>query len=182
MSSEQYELLKDALDEIVTVAVTYDPHLQPVIVECLSTALISNSSGVASHFPHRPEANETAAAGNAPDSTEVADWDFRSSLVQMNERYDLSRKQFKDPEFPALIALVIKKHAPDDQKSQPITKEHLENACRTVDRPIPSQPAATLSTATSQGFLDKVKGQSGYTLTPKGENRVNEILAEQDKS
>ena len=182
MSNSQYERLKEKMDEIVAVATNYDQQLRPVVVECLSMALIADSSDVFSNVPLRPEADEAATGVNATDSGEVTDWDFRSNLLQMNERYDLSRKQFKDPEFPALIALVIKRHAPDDQKSQPITKEHLENGCRTVDRPIPSQPAATLSTATSQGFLDKVKGQSGYTLTPKGENRVNEILAEQDKS
>ncbi|MCY4061155.1 MAG: hypothetical protein OXG53_02175 [Chloroflexi bacterium] len=182
MSNGRYGLLKETMDEIVAVAANYDPPLRPVVVECLSMALIADSSGVSSGVPHRPEANEAETGANATDSTEVTNWDFRGELLQLNECYDLSRKKFKDPEFPALIALVIKRHAPIDQKSQPITKEHLENGCRTVDRPIPSQPAATLSTATSQGFLDKVKGQSGYTLTPKGESRVNEILAAQDDS
>lgn len=182
MSKAQYELLKGTIDEIVALAANYDPQLRPVVVECLSRALIADSSGLSSQAPHRLEANEAATGENATDSTEATDWDFRDNLLQLNERYDLSRKQFNDLEFPALIALVINRHAPDDQKSQPITKEHLENGCRTVGRPIPSQPVSTLSKATSQGFLDKVKGLSGYTLTPKGENRVNEILAAQDKS
>ena len=48
MSKENYELLKDTMDEIVTVAVKYDKHLQPAVVDCLSSALIANSSGVSS--------------------------------------------------------------------------------------------------------------------------------------
>ena len=170
------------MDEIVKVAAKYDPHLQPAVLECLSMALIADSSGVNGQPPHVLQEKQGTQGETVTDSTEVADWDFRSDLLQMNERYDLSRKQFKDPEFAALLAFTVKQYAPTEYKNRPITIENLEEACRTVGRTIPSQPAYTLSTAKSQGLLNKVKGQTGYKLARKGENRVNAILAAQDKS
>ena len=182
MSKEQYENLKFKLDEIVNVAAQYDPHLQPSVIDCLSAALIAESGGLSSQ--QRPDlpAMEVTKDEGVGESLDLAEWDFRNEMLKMNESYDLSRKQFKDTEYAALLAFVVKRRAPNEQKVQPITKENLEEACRTVGRTIPSQPAYTLSTAKSQGLLEKVKGQTGYKLAPKGENRVNAILAAQDKS
>ena len=182
MSKEQYELLKDSMAEIVTVAEKYEKHLQPTVADCLSAALIADSSGISSEQRHGLHAKEATNGEIVKQSTDRAEWDFRSQLLKMMESYDLSRIEFKDPEFTALLAFVFRRHAPNERKNEPITVDHLEDACRTIDRNIPSQPASTLSTAKADGLLDKVKGQAGYTLTPKGENRVNEILAAQDKS
>ena len=182
MSKGQYEILKSKLDEIAKVAAKYDTHVQPAVVDSLSAALIADSSGVSSQKQLDGQGAESTKVEPITESGDTAEWDFRSELVKMNENYDLSRKQFKDPEFAALLGFVVKQNAPTEHKNRPITKEHLEDACRTVDRKIPSQPASTLSTATAQGLLDKVKGQSGYTLTSKGENRVTDVLKAQDKS
>lgn len=182
MSVEQYELLKDTMDEIVTVAAKYNPHLQPAVLECLSMALIADSSGANGQLNPALQEEQGANGETVTDSAEVEDWDFRSELLQIKEQHGLSRKQFKDTEFPALLAWVVKRYAPNEHKTQPITKEHLVDGCRTVDREIPSNPANTLSKAKVSGLLDKVKGRAGYTLTPKGENLVNARIKVQDKS
>lgn len=182
MSVEQYDLLKRSMDEIVTVAAKYDQHLQPAVVDSLSAALIADSNGVSSAQPQVVQEDDATKSESDKKSSDAAEWDFRSELLKLNASYDLSRQQFKDTEFPALLAFLVQRHAPNELKKQPVTAKHLQDGCRTVDRKIPANPANTLSKATTNGLLDKVKGQSGYTLTPKGENRVNEILAGQDKS
>lgn len=179
MGVEQYELLKESMDEIVTVAAKYHQHLQPAVVDSLSAALIANSNSVSSSQPQVVQEDDATKSDSVKNSSNDVDWDFRSALLNLNASYDLSSKQFTNTEFPALLAFVVQRHAPNELKKQPVTAKHLQDGCRTVDRKIPANPANTLSKASTNGLLDKVKGQSGYTLTPKGENRVNEILAEQ---
>ena len=181
MGKEQYALLVSKMADIVNLAEKFDKHLQPTIVDWLCAALIADSSrgtGKLENILPFVETTEHMAADGPPQD---ADWDFRSVLIEWNGRYDLSRNAFNDPEFAALVAFVVKDEAPYDQKNRPITKGDLEEACRAIDRKIPSQSASTLSTATARGLLDKVKRKPGYTLAPKGENRVRDLLKAQDK-
>ena len=182
MSKEQYDTLVSNLDDILDLAAKCDKHLQPTVVDWLCAALIADSGRMPDQLDYVLPVKEGVEEKPVADPTEESDWDFRTDLLRWNERFELSRRRFKDPEFAALLAFVVKRDGPNDLKNRPITKEHLEEACRAIDRPIPSQPGSTLSKAATMGLLDKAKGQAGYMLTPKGENRSRNLLKEQDKS
>lgn len=182
MGKQHVERLKEEIPGHVTFAEGYPAQYRTIIFDYLCQAELKDDGMEAEVVAALEDETVIESGSQSTHDAESEPWDFRRELLKLKESYDLSRKRFKDPEFAALLAFVVNQFAPTEYKNRPITKEHLEDACRTLDRKIPSQAAYTLSVAKREGLLDKAKGESGYTLTPKGENRVRELLSAQDKS
>ena len=81
------------------------------------------------------------------------------------------KKPCSDNQFAATIAYYYRFEAPEAERKDAITAEHLQDACRTAGRDRLKNPGQTLINAHNVGLLDKAE-RGAYAINSVGENLV----------
>lgn len=182
MTMSPSERLKHEMEGLVAFADGFAEHYRPTILNNLCRALMMDSrNGKDPVEKFRNEsAEETKKRNSESESSEP--WDYRQDLVALGKDHNKDLKKLNQQHFVTLLAYVLTVRRPKNGQVVELTPEVLVEACRATGRKQPANAGSTLRAAKSHGRIDRIKGQKGYTLAPRGENFINDLLSGKDET
>ncbi len=181
MKRGRYEHLVDEIPKIVKQVEVYPEHLQATLADSLCRAFLGPIAESSSREMDNSARTDGLTVGKLQVSAETA-WDYRTELFELAKEHEIGLKELNQKQFVVLMAYVLKVRSPRDQEVVELTPELLEDACRAAGHRQPADAGAALRTVKHRGYLDKKKGQKGYSLTAAGENMVNDMLADKEQA
>ena len=175
------ERLKHEMDDFVSFADGYAEHYRPTILNNLCRALMMDSRNGKDSVEKlvNESAQETTNRIAVSEATEP--WDYRQDIIALAKDHNIDLKKLKQQHFVTLLAYVITVRQPHDDHRVELTPETLKEACRATGQKQLADAGSTLRAAKSRGHLDRKTGQKSYTLAPKGENFINDLLSGKDE-
>lgn len=176
MNAEVYNLLVNQMGHIVAEAESYPEHLQATVVNNLCKAYLSNHDGNGNVGSNGRQAIPSVVATGVVADQSDEPWDYERALIQLASEKNIDMTKLNGKQFATFVAYVFKVQGPKDRQEDGISADILVAASRTADRRLPGKASATLSNAKQSRLLNKAKGTSGYTIAPKGENFIYDLL------
>lgn len=176
MNTEQYDQLVDQMGHIVAEAKKFPEHLQVAVVNNLCKAFLSDQFGSGIAGSNGRQATASAVVTGVAVEQRDEPWDYERALIQLASENSIDMTKLNGQQFATFVAYVFKVLGPKDRQEDGISADILVAASRTADRRLPGKASATLSNAKQSRLLNKAKGTSGYTLAPKGENFIYDLL------
>jgi hypothetical protein len=161
---EHRKTLGQAIDEINRALEPLDESTRLTAIRAVCDHLkINLSPSISQSASPSPPGPPTPAIQGAPSSVAVATVDIRTLKEQ--------KQPSSANEMAALVAYYLAEVAPEGERTQEVTKEHMAKYFKQAGYPLPRVIRQLLPNAKSAGYFDSA-GEGKFRLNPVGYNLV----------